>query len=107
FERDACLFEEFAPRGGQRIFVLLEETLRNGPDAVVLLRKERSAWMDEEELERALTPPKDQDPGAGLQATRTVISLPFRGNQSIWRLRNVGMSKMSSRGSRAFRRFTP
>src|SRR5882762_2912674 len=52
---ESGLFFEFAPRAGQFIFQRVDETLRHGPSAVVLLCPIGSSRVDEKDF-RARTP---------------------------------------------------
>src|SRR5882724_3654421 len=84
----AGLFLELAPRGGERIFPLLDPSLGNGPRARVLLLPERPARMHEEHFEPAGGVTKKQKPGALLHAPPVRSYGRGDGPASIFRWRN-------------------
>lgn len=59
----AGLFVEFAPRGGQRVFIGVVEALGDRPNAVVLLLPERPAGVGEEELQFVVAEAIEEEAG--------------------------------------------
>src|SRR5262249_1951119 len=57
---EAGLLGEFAPRRLQRVFVGAEFALGNRPGMRILPRPERTAGVDEEDFDPAVTPPEQQ-----------------------------------------------
>ena len=57
----AGLFEEFTSGGGEEIFAVIDEALRNRPRSFILLRPERAARMREHNFEAGGLSSKQQD----------------------------------------------
>src|SRR5262249_57384674 len=73
---EAGLLGEFAPRRLQRVFVGAELALGNRPGMRILARPERTAGVDEEDLDPTVAPPEQQKARALFGHDRPVCPKP-------------------------------